>query len=662
MKKFKKTWQVFFISIVALVTIVPALMIQPQTVKAVDATPVDPNAPLVPEKNALTIAKSLPEPAAQPTITGTASFTKTTVDIAGGPKVSLAGNYNWSRLVFNGLSNTDSFSVEYPYAGKYDGKPISLKMTFTEFYNAGNTFYNKYQPAGTPAIEIYINQSAYNGYVYRGIESFKLKYEFKFADGKPVVFNNDGYLGFNSLNGYNELKRSNGTLIKDDPYFANYKQITEGVSYLNADPSSKAYTMQNGNMQSYPIADTSAGNPTQGSVFAGANNNFEDELGALTYTKNSVSFQIKGSAPEFFVVGSRGSAWNTPTSAPLFNTLPQKPEKRVSDSDETLVLKDTLKDLEDGIKNGVTYTVSQQIGTLGVDVLTKYTAFGFSDTLNDIFDAKNAVVKVKDSLGNDLTSKFDIAIKGQEVVANAKKELIDDVAIYDGRTYTMTIAVKIDLNKAATIPTTLTSFPNVAKVAVNNTPQETNKVETLVLRNPMTIEKKVNKEIAKVGEEVEYSIIVKNPESIDQSGEVSDDITDVLQHSDYQIESIAIDGKKMTDAKDNDAAEITNKLITTRLIVPAKGQVVITFKVKATKPTGDDAMLNTATLKTPTGEVKSNEVKTIVPGGPVPQTENKSLPATGRENQDVQKFELPIFILLSIVGIIIVNYRKNARK
>lgn len=654
MKGTKKIKKLAIGSLIALVSgtlLLPAFTKQEKISAADDVVLVSPTAPAIEAVNELSLAKDI-DSKLQPKITSTANFTNTAVSVEDGPKVTLHGNYNWSHLVFNELKNTDTVTVSYPYVGTYKDKPISLNWTFSEFYKAGNTYHNATHPK-SPKTELFINQSMYNGYVYRGIESFKLKYDFRYADGTVVEFDNNAFLGFNSLNGYNDEKKFDGEKYKDDPYFANYKNVTEGVSYLNKDASSKIYLMDNTNIKSYQVGETSPNNPATGTIFAGSNNLFEDAIGAKTFTKNSVSYQIKGKDQNFLIVGSRGSAWNTPSGATLFNVLPKKPAKKVSDTDEKLVIKDTLNDLEDGIKNGVTYTITQKVGVLGNDMLTQYSEFGFKDVLNDVYDAKNAVTTVKDSHGNDVTSKFDIKIDGQTITANAKAELLSDVSIYDGRTYTMSINVKIDEAKAPSITTTVMDIPNTATVSVNNTPQVTNKVDTLIQRKPLDIQKAVNKEVAKVGEEITYTVTVNNPESITQSAEVSDDINNVLKYSNYTVESITIDGVKQTDAKDQDDAEILNNKISARIKVKAHDKSVITFKVKATKPTGDDAMKNIAILKTPDGEKPSNEVKTVVP--PV----SPKLPATNGNKTDKNETLVLLIAVISAMSCVLLVKRNR---
>lgn len=582
----------------------------------------------------------------KPTIESTAGFERMDVSAAdiAAPKIENNKIYGWSQLRFSRpLSASDNIVVHYPISGTYNGKNVSLKLTLFDFYKSGASYYNTVN-SNDAVTTLFINDLGNNGIVFRGLETFKTRYQFYTEDGSVVSFNNDAFINFNSLNGYDEATLFNQTKLKDNPYFNKYAHISEGISYLNKDVSSQIYALEKGNIKQYSLDELSPGNPTQitGALFAGASNDFEDVLGAATFTKNTISYQIKGNAPEFFVVASRGSAWIAPSGATLFNTLPEAPIKSVSDSDEQNVTEDKLNDLDDGIANGVTYKITQKVGTLGNDLLTKYSEFSFKDVLHDVYDMKTVQIGVfMGDKAEDVTNKFDVFVENHTVIAKAKSELLSDFSIYDGRTFTLKIDIKVDENKASSLLQKVSSIQNVANVSINNTPQMSNKVATLVSRKPLEISKTVNREIAQINEEILYTITVINDEFVEQKGEIVDDMTDILEQSEYIEGSLEIDGVKQTDSKDADNAEVTKHKISARITVSAKGQTVLRFKTRANKPTLDDKMINVAILKTRDGEIFSNEVQTIIPElqrlqkeeAPIhTEKEIDALPKTGKRN------------------------------
>src|SRR5699024_9493828 len=92
---------------------------------------------------------------------------------------------------------------------------------------------------------------------------------------RPITMDKNSYLTFNSLNYHKKLP------------------LSEGVKYTNPDPSLKTYLTKDTNVAYKAVR----GGETF-HAWAGDSNEFTDKLGALNFSRNSVSFQLSGTEQE----------------------------------------------------------------------------------------------------------------------------------------------------------------------------------------------------------------------------------------------------------------------------------------------------------------------------------------------------------------------------
>lgn len=90
-----------------------------------------------------------------------------------------------------------------------------------------------------------------------------------------------------------------------------------------------------------------------------------------------------------------------------------------------------------------TYTITQKVNQ--AIQANYFKAFRIEDTLENVLEANQANVSVKNSKGEDVTSNFDITVSGQKITVAAKADIISNAAFY-GDTYSISIKTKIKEN------------------------------------------------------------------------------------------------------------------------------------------------------------------------------------------------------------------------
>lgn len=343
--------------------------------------------------------------------------------------------YNTYKFSFPSMSYNDSIIVTYNNIGEYDGRDIGCKATYYDFETSTSI--------KTPYIKI--STSFYCGYQYYYINNLKIKYEFFYVDSGEFINIENSYMTFNSLN------------------------EGEFVSYLN-----------NNNQDGYAVETTNIITKQlllyarNYNVYIGNTNEFEDLLGADTFTNNSISIPISGREINFIVGCTNrsidpntpnavnNSTWNTPSAAPLVLVIPESPQKTVNNSNSC----------ESLIGSTITYKVSQKMHTLGENILIKYNSLVFEDTLPIEVTYVNATMTCNNTIVNAGTLTYDSA--NHKVSYTFSSDYLKNTMAYNGETYTLTITCTVNTNARPGV-----SFTNQGKVLFNDIPNISNTVSTI---------------------------------------------------------------------------------------------------------------------------------------------------------------------------------------
>lgn len=227
----------------------------------------------------------------------------------------------------------------------------------------------------------------------------------------------------------------------------------------------------------------------------------------------------------------KAGAWGVPISDSTaeIEVEHQKPDKKVSDQDETRVTRNTL----DYVPETFRYHIDYVVPTNECGPVEKYNTFEMVDTLEDCLfpqkfgghDPTESIHVLKD--GVDVTDDFEIAIEGQTVKAKAKAATLADDKFY-GHKYTLEIDASINTTEYdepeklapwLSENGTLLTIPNKATVNIRttdgkNTSEETPIVKTVVNMSEETnrpdpsikIDKFADKHEYQVGEDINYTV------------------------------------------------------------------------------------------------------------------------------------------------------------
>ncbi|OJG98321.1 hypothetical protein RV18_GL003222 [Enterococcus termitis] len=183
------------------------------------------------------------------------------------------------------------------------------------------------------------------------------------------------------------------------------------------------------------------------------------------------------------------------------------PKKYVSDSDETLVTKDTLSDLHETF----TYTFDAQFPTQSyLDYALK--RWQISDTLPPGISLNGGVdaIKVVDAFDNtDLTSKFTSMIDGQNLIVKANADTLTDLSMY-GEHSNLRITVPVRVTDASKI-----TYDANGKVEIKNrffligtyftgeqvSLPSNDVITTTINSNALVVTKSVDKNYVELGEQ-----------------------------------------------------------------------------------------------------------------------------------------------------------------
>lgn len=394
----------------------------------------------------------------------------------------------------------DQIVTYHKRAGKYRDVWFDAQVTYSNFTYKYNPTYKKIVEKNGGNVEdlgilknhVYldINENLTNGYVYLNAESFKINIKFINSDTKkPILVDSydsadekrHSFLTFNSLN-----------------YGRRNPPITEFVRYDDLMNQNQVFVTKDTNVEYGHPYQTLVGND----FFYGANDDFTDELGAQNFTRNSVSFELRGSDANrghTFTVGATDAvAWNAFSGATLFKSVSapdMQPKKFVKNTSGQNIQGQTLD-----AKTTVDWEVTVPIGRMGVDLLEKYTKLQLRDTLPNEVDYLS--YQVFDGSNKEITSETTLAKANQLLTVDFKSDYLNTKMKYEGETYRVVFHTKIKADAPAGV-----KIQNQANVTYDKVTLETNRP---FVYSQTPIPTTITKSIVQDGTEVKESKVADN--------------------------------------------------------------------------------------------------------------------------------------------------------
>jgi hypothetical protein len=333
---------------------------------------------------------------------------------------SFQRDYGSKTLAIKNLKLGDRVDVNYKNVGTYNGQSIDAKLTIS------NVQYARRSSLPDNGISLLdFGENPFSGFYFANIEYGTLEYTFYYSStGKTVSLDGNSFLSFNSLNGYN---LSSG--------------LVEFVNYLNYDTSKAgsavdAYVKSNTNVEyQTKIAKVGYTSP----AYVGISNAFTDVIGGKTFTKNTVSFQIKGTTQKFIFGGGYRTGWTNVSTGVLFNVTAVEPTVTVRNGSGQNINGKYI-----GTGQDLIYFINQDISTLGQDVLDKYSNWAVAAKLPSNLTYSKA--ELVDDSGNVIKNAGTFAYNRstREVTFKASDNLLSNVMNYTGETYSLKIYTKVN--------------------------------------------------------------------------------------------------------------------------------------------------------------------------------------------------------------------------
>lgn len=307
--------------------------------------------------------------------------------------INIPGNSNFYSDT--GLDGTTSITVTYGKdshggVGTYQGKQIYAVIKYDNFkYN--DSWKNKNSSA-----KIEFCQDLYGGVNFKmPLQSMEVKVRFFYkSDDSAVNLGTDSYLTIGSLN-YHDATRYSADFqaaefvtMKGGQYSDAYLTSAGQTSVKAYDPN---YTINDHSINGY--AGTKSDSTYNGSIFAGVNSGTwatykYDYLGSSHFADGGVTYKLNNQTEIDMRIGMldyyqyTSNMWFSLSSESLWNAPPETPTKAVDDtSGNNVDYNDTSKELFAG--TDIVYKIAQQVGDLGVDMMTPYTSFTYRDELPD---------------------------------------------------------------------------------------------------------------------------------------------------------------------------------------------------------------------------------------------------------------------------------------
>ncbi|WDC92538.1 hypothetical protein PSR33_03025 [Latilactobacillus curvatus] len=318
------------------------------------------------------------------------------VNIPGNPKNSKNSNISSDT----GLDGTTSITVTYGKdsnggVGTYQGKQIYAVITYDNFK------YNDSWKNSRDSAKIEFCQDLYGGVNFTmPLQSMEVKVKFFYksddsaVNDSAVTLGTDSYLTIGSLNYHvatypsADFQAAEFVTMKGGQYSDVYLTSAGHTSVKAYDPN---YTINDHSINGY--AGTKSDSTYNGSIFAGVNSGTwatykYDYLGSSHFADGGVTYKLNNQTEIDMRIGMldyyqyTSNMWFSLSSESLWNAPPETPTKAVDDpSGNNVDYNDTSKELFAG--TDIVYKIAQQVGDLGVDMMTPYTSFTYRDELPD---------------------------------------------------------------------------------------------------------------------------------------------------------------------------------------------------------------------------------------------------------------------------------------
>lgn len=555
-------------------------------------------------------------------------------------------NYRSTGLIISDPDGTEEITVTQSNVGTYQSKAVDMTVRYYDIVYQLN--YANVQPN---KIFFDFSESPFSGYSY-GNARFKVELSFYYSEDKTAVdFSGDSYLTINSLNG--------GRSGYDGEY----------VNYLNeatneSDSTTNAYLAEQTNIAVRDVTDV-------GTVFIGDSNDFVDGLGSESFIRNSVSFQISGETQKFVVGSGFGAAWNTFSSATVFNVKPEAPIKTVTDESGTNINKEQVV-----AGQKLVYRIKQTVHNLGVDILQRYYKLEISDPLPEQFIYSSSTLVDENGNEVDQAGSYLYDKETHTLTYQASDDFLTEMPL-TGESYELVIEGTVSEDVAAA-----DVLINQAKVTINSYDAETNEVENNGADSEAQIRKVIldgteEREIKSVavGDQVVFALPVTISNKFGLTSIVIyDDLEDVLAVEAAGIKIVTTDNTDITGEFTVEVEKDVEKVTVTAkepqkwqglsFIVHIPGVVKDTDFQSYVDDNGDIMIPNVAELRINDQVYHSNKVHVTVP-----QDKPAVLPST---NLDLSNNHSGILLSMIVaVGVVAATlggtfvyfrYKENTRK
>ncbi|CAI3475272.1 isopeptide-forming domain-containing fimbrial protein [Enterococcus cecorum] len=447
--------------------------------------------------------------------------------------VSMNPNTKAYSFLIKDPKPSDWIKTYHGNVGLYKGKAVDVEVKYSNFYYR-SAREAPLPPNGDipPLDEIYqswggsnfsvlqVDESLFEGYMFSQLKEFSTTLTFYDSETKqPIQLDKNSYLTFNSLNYHTWL-------------------LSEGVKYMNPDPSLKTYLTKDTNVAYKAVRGGATFN-----AWAGDENDFTDKLGALDFSRNSVSFQLSGTEQEFRIIGEEGyPIWNTYSSG----LLSTPPADLIKEERDALTGK-RLSIFSPGQKVDYPFTIS--VAELGTQMVQKYSRYEVIDQLPKELEYLGG--KVTTMSGEDITSKagtFSYDSAKHTATFKFSADYLESGFKYQlGEKYKVVFRtrVKDNIGDGKVIV-------NPSKVIINNQPFEGNTVKT-----PGYEKNKEKKVILSVNQEVtektlgtnENTVTFRLYHTLNENPNTTKVQIDDLLEPDFELQSVRFmkDNREVTD-------------------------------------------------------------------------------------------------------------------
>lgn len=441
--------------------------------------------------------------------------------------VNIPGNSNNSNISSDtGLDGTTSITVTYGKdsdggvgVGTYQGKPIYAVITYDNFK------YNDSWKNSRNSAKIEFCQDLYGGVNFTmPLQSMEVKVKFFYKSGdsagkavKLGTDSSDSYLTIGSLNYHDatvrsaEFRAAEFVTMKGGQYSDAYLTSADHTSVKAYGPN---YTSNDNKIYDYAGTNPTYNSAYNGSIFAGVNYGTwatykYDYLGSSNFADGAVTYKLNNQTEIDMRIGMldyyqyTSNMWFSLSSESLWNAPPETPTKAVDDpSGNNVDYNGTFKELFAG--TNIVYKIAQQVGDLGVDMMTPYTSFTYRDVLPDnVTFLGTGKIVAESSKGTEIKSwDFSTNSKDNSSVGTLSStttdgkptvnfEFNDDFLsnpsdfdsstnsrmVYNQRKYILELNCQINANAP-----TETDIDNTATVGIDKYSNDTNKVTVRVIK------------------------------------------------------------------------------------------------------------------------------------------------------------------------------------